>query len=99
MTRSFILGNVDSEVRAKALERKAKLERGLLSPPQLREKLEEYARSLKLKEASADWYEFFDLASVETGRIPADLQDEKSLRKLPAIFRTLRGQKLIFPDS
>ena len=72
----------------------SKLERGLLPPPQSREKLEEYARSLKLKEGSSDWYQLFDLAAVETGRIPADLQDEKLLRKLPAIFRTLRGQKL-----
>ncbi|MBI4602388.1 MAG: helix-turn-helix domain-containing protein [Planctomycetes bacterium] len=72
----------------------SKLERGLLPPPQSREKLEEYARCLKLKEGSADWYELFDLASVETGRIPPDLQEEKFLRKLPAIFRTLRGRKL-----
>lgn len=72
----------------------SKLERGLLPPPQSREKLEEYARSLKIREGSTHWYEFFDLASVETGRIPADLQDEKLLRRLPAIFRTLRGQKL-----
>jgi len=72
----------------------SKLERGLLPPPQSLEKLEQYAQCLKLKEGSTDWYEFFDLASLETGRIPPDLQDETVLRKLPAIFRTLRGRKL-----
>ena len=71
----------------------SKLERGLLPPPRSRDKLEEYARFLRLKEGSSEWYELFDLAAAETGRIPADLCDEEVLRRLPAIFRTLRGRK------
>lgn len=72
----------------------SKLERGLLPPPQSREKLEEYARALGLREGTDVWYDFFDLAAAETGRIPEDLQDEKLVKKLPVIFRTLRGRKL-----
>jgi transcriptional regulator with XRE-family HTH domain len=73
----------------------SKLERGLLSPPQSREKLEEYAKFLKIKKGSDEWYTFFDLAAAETGRIPDDLMEEKEIEdKLPIFFRTLRGQKV-----
>lgn len=73
----------------------SKLERGLLPPPQSREKLEEYAKLLKIKKGSDDWYTFFDLAAAETGRIPDDLMEEKKIEeKLPLFFRTLRGQKV-----
>lgn len=76
----------------------SKLERGLLSPPQGREKLEEYAKFLKIKKGSDEWYMFFDLAAAETGRIPDDLMSEKKIGdKLPILFRTLRGQKV--PDD
>lgn len=73
----------------------SKLERGLLPPPQSREKLEEYARCLQLKKGTDDWYEFFDLAYASAGRIPEEiLSNRKSLSRLPLVFRTLRGQKL-----
>jgi|TARA_B100000315_G_scaffold23163_1_gene20025 transcriptional regulator with XRE-family HTH domain len=73
----------------------SKLERGLLPPPQSREKLEEYAKLLKIKKGSDEWYTFFDLAAAETGRIPDDLMEEKKIEdKLPIFFRTLRGQKV-----
>ena len=73
----------------------SKLERGLLPPPQTREKLEEYARLLKIKKGSDDWYQFFDLAAAETGRIPEELLAKREIvDKLPILFRTLRGQKV-----
>lgn len=73
----------------------SKLERGLLSPPQSREKLEEYASYLKIKKGSDDWYTFFDLAAAETGRIPEDIMTKGKIEdKLPILFRTLRGQKV-----
>jgi transcriptional regulator with XRE-family HTH domain len=72
----------------------SKLERGLMAPPQSREKLEDYARRLGLREGSDAWFEFFDLAAAETGRIPEDLRDAELVSKLPVIFRTLRGKKL-----
>lgn len=73
----------------------SRLERGLVTPPQGREKLEEYAQFLGLKKGSDEWYQFFDLASTEAGRIPEDvLSDEEVVAKLPLLFRTLRGQKV-----
>ncbi|MCK4909165.1 MAG: helix-turn-helix domain-containing protein [Planctomycetes bacterium] len=73
----------------------SRMERGIISPPQKKERLEEYARQLKLKEGSDDWYQFFDLASVAGGRIPPQvLNDANLIEKLPVFFRTLRGQKL-----
>ncbi len=76
----------------------SKLERGVLPPPQSREKLEGYARLLKIKRGSDDWYTFFDLAAAGTGKIPEEIMSEKNLvNNLPILFRTLRGQKV--PDS
>ncbi|MDP2279501.1 MAG: hypothetical protein Q8K51_14900 [Nitrospirota bacterium] len=73
----------------------SKLERGVLSPPQGTEKLEEYAGCLKIKKGSDDWYQFFDLAHIDAGRIPEDvLKDNHIAARLPILFRTLRGQKI-----
>jgi len=42
-----------------------------------------------------DWYNFFDYAAASTGRIPPDvMSDEELVKRLPVVFRTLRGQKL-----
>ena len=69
------------------------LERGLFTPPQ-HQKLEEYAKLLALKEGTDDWYQLFDLAAAEAGKIPQDILDDKQVvEKLPILFRTLRGKK------
>ncbi|MFH1022856.1 MAG: helix-turn-helix domain-containing protein [Planctomycetota bacterium] len=69
----------------------SKLERGLLPPPQ-HEKLEAYAVILGIPRGSDEWYQFFDLAAAEAGRIPDDiLSDERVAGKLPVLFRTVRG--------
>ena len=73
----------------------SKLERGLISPPQSRQKLEQYASYLEIEKGSDDWYEYFDLAAAHTGKIPADLmEDDELVKKLPLVFRTIRGQKV-----
>jgi transcriptional regulator with XRE-family HTH domain len=73
----------------------SRMERGILPPPQKREKLEEYAKCLKIKEGSDDWYQFFDLANAASGTIPEDvMKDADLVQKLPVFFRTIRGQKL-----
>jgi transcriptional regulator with XRE-family HTH domain len=73
----------------------SKLERSLMPPPQSREKLEQYASFLKIRRGSPEWYEFFDLAAADSGKIPADiLSDENLMKKLPLVFRTIRGQKV-----
>ena len=75
----------------------SKLERGLLPAPQKREMLQRYARLLKIKKGSDDWYQFFDLAAADAGQIPKDiLEDAEVLERLPILFRTLRGQTV--PD-
>ena len=73
----------------------SRLERGLLPPPQDRDRLEEYACYLGLKQGSDDWYHFFDLAAAAKGRIPEELMaDKEVVEKLPLVFRTLRGKRL-----
>jgi transcriptional regulator with XRE-family HTH domain len=73
----------------------SKLERGRLSPPRAVEKLEEYARALKLKPDSSEWSEFIDLGLTCAGQIPKELlSDEELVGKLPAFLRTLSGKKL-----
>ncbi len=73
----------------------SKLERGLLPPPQTREKLEQYTKALCLKRGSTTWYEFFDLAAASRGQIPEEiLTNDKLVAKLPVLFRTLRGERV-----
>ena len=73
----------------------SRLERGLLAPPQGRDRLEEYAKCLGLKKGSGDWHTFFDLAAAAKGRIPEELlEDKEVVAKLPLIFRALRGKRL-----
>jgi transcriptional regulator with XRE-family HTH domain len=73
----------------------SRLERGLMTAPESREKLEQYAGALKIKKGSDDWYTFFDLAAAERGKIPDDvLTDEAVVEQLPVLFRTLRGQRV-----
>lgn len=73
----------------------SKMERGLLPPPQNTEKLRDYAGYLGIEKGSDDWYEFFDLAAAETGRIPDEfLSDEEIMSQLPLLFRTFRGQRV-----
>jgi transcriptional regulator with XRE-family HTH domain len=70
----------------------SKIERGRLTPPK-EKKLEEYAQCLNIKKGSDDWYEFFDLATAEAGRIPTELMENELVGKLPILFRTARGKK------
>jgi transcriptional regulator with XRE-family HTH domain len=73
----------------------SRLERGVMTPPESRDKLEQYAAALKIKKGSDDWYSFFDLAAAERGKIPDDvLSDEEVVEQLPVLFRTLRGQRV-----
>ena len=73
----------------------SKIERGILPPPQSREKLERYAQYLGIKEGSDEWLEFFDIARADVGRIPEEILANKDLMAhLPLVFRTLKGQKL-----
>lgn len=73
----------------------SKIERGILPPPQSREKLVQYAKCLGIAEGSDEWLEFFDIARTDIGRIPEDLLSDKDIvAQLPLVFRTIKGQKL-----
>ena len=73
----------------------SKLERGMLPPPESKEKMEEYTSCLGLKKGTDDWYQFFDLAAACKGIIPHEfLDDEELIRSLPIIFRTFRSKKV-----
>jgi len=73
----------------------SRLERGVFAPPEADGKLREYAKALGLKEGSDEWIEFFDKAAAARGQIPHDLHSEENLvRRLPLLFRTLRGTKV-----
>ncbi len=72
----------------------SRLERGILPPPREQSKLEEYAKALKIKQGSTEWYEFFDLARASKGIIPPELMNEEMVKRLPLVFRTIGGKKL-----
>ena len=71
----------------------SRLERGIQAPPQSEEGLEAYARALQLSPDSEDWHTLFELAAVETGRIPsALLEDNAAKDQLPKVMRDLRAR-------
>lgn len=73
----------------------SRIERGLLTPPEDKEKLEGLAKALGIKEGSTDWVNFFDQAYISKGKVPLDiLEDKRSANFLPLLFRTARGQRL-----
>lgn len=70
----------------------SKLERGRVSPPQNDKILRKYAQYLRLNEMELE--EFQELAALESGKIPAYLSDDDIVKKLPVLFRALKGQKV-----
>lgn len=73
----------------------SRLERDLLPPPEDKDKLEGLAKALGIKEGSSEWINFFDIAYISKGKVPNDiLEDKKSMKYLPLLFRTARGGRL-----
>lgn len=73
----------------------SRVERGLLTPPEDKEKLEGLAQALGIKRGTTDWISFFDLAYLSKGKVPQDILDhKKSAQYLPLLFRTARGERL-----
>lgn len=70
----------------------SKLERGVIPPPKSENTLKRLAKALKIEPRQPEWQELFDLAAIEKGMIPSDLLRNRELcKKLPVVFRTLRG--------
>ena len=73
----------------------SRIETDILLPPQDKDKLSALAKGLGIKEESTDRVNFFDLAYISKGRVPEDiLKDKRSIKYLPLLFRTARGQRL-----
>lgn len=73
----------------------SKIERGILNPPSSQEKLEKYASYLGIKKGTDDYLEFFDRAAACKGELPKEImEDSEVVKKLPIIFRTMRGKKV-----
>lgn len=72
----------------------SRIERGVWPPPQDQDILERYAKALAIKEATDEWYRFFDYAAADRGIVPQDIMsDQEVVKMLPVFFRTMRGQK------
>ena len=72
----------------------SRLERGLVPPPQSRPVLETYAQALKLESGTVAWERFFELAAVETGRIPDDvLEDPQVSSEVLGSFPAQTGRR------
>jgi transcriptional regulator with XRE-family HTH domain len=69
----------------------SKIERGLLTPPQSKNVLDEIAKVLKIKTGSEDYKEMLDMAALSA--IPDGLIESEILEQLPFFFRTVRGEK------
>ncbi len=71
----------------------SKIERGILTPPQSKEKRLQYASALGIKEGSDDWLEFCDLATISAGKIPTGIVSDKELMaEVPVLFRSIRKE-------
>ena len=72
----------------------SKIERGKLSPPQEKNRLEAIAKVLGIGVKSAEFKEMSDLANITAGKIPAHIMgDEDIVRALPAFLRTVGSVK------
>ena len=69
----------------------SKIERGIKTPPQSKNVLDEIASVLKIKEGSQEYKELMDLAALST--VPEELLESEILEQLPVFFRTVRGEK------
>ena len=72
----------------------SKVERGVLAPPQDKDKLNQIAEVLNIEKGSELHNELIDKASIDAGIIPKDiLSDQETLNSLPMFFRTVRSEK------
>lgn len=77
----------------------SKYERGVIAPPQAREKRLRLAQALGIQEGTDEWLEFCDLAAACQGQIPSDLRkDERVMNALPILFRSARKKSVTEDD-
>lgn len=77
----------------------SRLENGITPAPRDADKLNGIATALGIKQGSPEWVEFHDAAAFSHNSIPADLASNPVVpRLLPALYRTLRDEKLSKED-
>ncbi len=69
----------------------SKIERGLHTPPQSINVLNDIAIVLKIAQGSQEYKEMCDLAALSS--VPEGLIETEILEQLPVFFRTVRGDK------
>ena len=72
----------------------SKVERGAAAAP-TGERLVELGRALGIKQRSADWAEFEDLAAASRAVVPAGLDSIRVVSGLPAFFRIMRKREKV----
>ena len=71
----------------------SRIERSLRPAP-CDDVVERYAKALGIKHESSLWHEFFDFAAISRKELPKDItSNEEIAAKLPAMLRTLRGER------
>jgi len=72
----------------------SKIERGVMGPPQDKEKLRKIASILGIVENSDGWKELTTMASIGAGVIPEYIMSDKDIvDALPVFFRTIGSVK------
>jgi transcriptional regulator with XRE-family HTH domain len=72
----------------------SKIERGVMGPPQDKERLNKIAAVLDISEKSSEWKEFVAVANVSAGVIPEYIMSDKNIvDALPVFFRTIGSVK------
>jgi len=72
----------------------SKIERGKLAPPQDKDKLSKIAGLLGIKKESEEWKNIIDFASLDAGKIPEYIKNDKEvMQALPVFLRTIGSVK------
>jgi transcriptional regulator with XRE-family HTH domain len=71
------------------------MEKGRMSPPQDKGKLDQIAETLGIVQRSPDYHELMNLAAAGKDKLPADVEEfAKSNAMIPILLRTLDNRKL-----
>ena len=71
------------------------MEKGRMSPPQSKAKLDEIAEALGIQEGSDEYHRLMDLAVEGKDKLPADVASyAKEVELVPTLLRTLNNRKM-----